>query len=124
MAADIERYPEFLQWWIAAHIQNRQGDVCYVQQEIGMGPVRLEFVSKAVLNRPHRIDVTSTDRAFRKYELSWLITAIAPAECRISVTAEFQLQARLLQPIVNRLLPGAVDDIIASFNSRAHALYG
>jgi coenzyme Q-binding protein COQ10 len=124
MAADIERYPEFLQGWIAAHIQKREANLCYVEQEIGLGPVRLKFLSRAVLDRPRRIDVTSTDRSFRKYELSWLMTAVAPTGCQISVTADIELAARLLQPVVNRMLPGAVDDIIAAFNARAHMLYG
>ncbi len=124
MAADIERYPEFLQWWISAHIQERQKNVCHVEQEIGLGPVRLKFLSKAVLNRPRRIDVTSTDETFRKYELSWLITALAPLGCQISVTADVELTARLLMPVVRRMLPGAVDDIILAFNARAHVLYG
>jgi coenzyme Q-binding protein COQ10 len=124
MAADIERYPQFLQGWISARILRREENVCFVEQEIGFGPVHLKFQSKAVLNRPRRIDVTSADESFRKYDLSWLITAITPASCQISVTAEIVLQARLVQPVVSRMLPGAVDDIILAFNARAHTLYG
>ena len=124
MAADIERYPQFLKGWISAHIQNRQDNLCYVEQEIGFGPVRLKFLSKAVLNRPRSIDVTSMDESFRKYELSWLISASKPVGCQISVTADIELKSRLLQPVVSRMLPGAVDDIIMAFNARAHVLYG
>jgi coenzyme Q-binding protein COQ10 len=124
MAADIERYPEFLEWWIAAHVRGREDNVCHVEQEIGLGPVRLKFQSTAVLNRPRRIDVTSADAAFRKYELSWLIDATAPVGCQISVTADIELAARLLNPVVSRMLPVAVDDIITAFNARAHHLYG
>ena len=123
VAADIERYPQFLKWWISAKIRRRELNVWYVEQIMGLGPIRLPFTSKAVLQRPHRIDVTSSDPPFRKYDLTWNIASCAPAGCRVSVAAEFELESALLQPIVNRLLPPAIDDIVESFEARAHSLY-
>ncbi len=122
LAADIERYPEFLTWWISARIQKRESNVCYVEQVLGFGPIRLQFASAAVLHRPERIDVTSTDLPFRRYGLSWLIAAI-PAGCRISVVAEIELRSGFLQHVVNQFLPTAVDDIVTAFEARAHAIY-
>ncbi|MEJ1963624.1 MAG: type II toxin-antitoxin system RatA family toxin [Gammaproteobacteria bacterium] len=123
LAADIERYPEFLQGWISARIQRRESDTCYVDQVLGFGPVHLEFASKAVLHRPERIDVSSTDPPFRQYSLSWRIEPV-PGGCRISITADFQMRSMLSQLAVNQALPAAVDRIIAAFEARAHALYG
>jgi coenzyme Q-binding protein COQ10 len=122
LIADIERYPEFLKWWLSARIQKRESNICYVEQVLGFGPVRLQFASQAVLNHPQRIDVTSTDPTFRKYSLSWVIAPV-PAGCRISVAADLELRSELLQFAVNRFLPTAVDDIVAAFGARAHALY-
>jgi hypothetical protein len=39
IAADIERYPEFLRWWISARIQKRESNICYVEQVLGLGPI-------------------------------------------------------------------------------------
>jgi ribosome-associated toxin RatA of RatAB toxin-antitoxin module len=57
LAADIERYPEFLKWWISARIQKRESNICHVEQVLGLEPIRLQFASAAVLHRPERIDM-------------------------------------------------------------------
>jgi coenzyme Q-binding protein COQ10 len=56
LAADIERYPEFLSGWISARIMQRETTICHVDQEVRFGPIRLLFRSTAVLDRPRRID--------------------------------------------------------------------
>ena len=123
LAADIESYPQYFTGWVSARIQKRESNLCYVEQVVGFGPVRLRFASIAALYRPERIDVTSTDASFRHFSLSWLIVPARPSGCCISIAIEIELQSRLLQQIVNRLLPGAVDDIIAAFEARAHRMY-
>jgi len=123
LAADIERYPEFLHWWIAARIRTRDSNICYVEQVLGLGPVRLQFASKALLRRPERIDVTSSDPPFRRFILSWLFESLASAGCRASIVAELEFRSRLLQQVADRVLPATVADIIAAFEARARALY-
>jgi coenzyme Q-binding protein COQ10 len=123
LAADIERYPEFLTWWISSHIRKREGDVCYVEQVVGFGPLHIQFASTATLHRPHGIEVTSTDPPFRYHSLSWLVAEMPGSGCRISVAADLELTSGLLQHAVNRLLPAMIDEVIAAFAARAHSLY-
>ena len=61
LAADVERYPEYLPWWIAARIRKREANVYYTHQVLGLGPIRVSFGSKTVLQPPTRIDVTSKE---------------------------------------------------------------
>jgi coenzyme Q-binding protein COQ10 len=123
LAADIERYPEFLPWWISARIQRREPNICYVDQVLGLGPIRLQFASRAVFRRPEHIDVTSTCSPFRRFSLSWRVEAIRQVGCRISVAADLELQSGFLQHVVNQFLRTAVDDIITAFEARAHRIY-
>lgn len=121
LAADVERYPEFLPWWIAARVLRRDGKVYYTDQILGLGPLRVRFVSKAVLHRPRRIDVTSDKPPFRRFALTWIFEPIAGAGCRVSVVATLALRSRLLQRVVDQLLPVAVSGIITAFEARARA---
>jgi coenzyme Q-binding protein COQ10 len=123
LVADIERYPDFLPWWISASIRKREADTCYVGQVLGRGPVRVQFDSTAVLRRPERIDISSSDRPFRQFNLSVQILPSSPAGCRLSISAQLELRSAFLQQIVRRVLAGSIDDIIAAFEARAHRLY-
>ncbi len=123
LAADIERYPEFLSGWVSARILRRESDICHVEQVVGLGPFRLQFTSKAVLRRPERIEVTSTQAPFRLFSLCWLIAAVPPAGCRVGVAVHVELESRIMQRIANEVLPAAVDDLVAAFEARAHRVY-
>jgi coenzyme Q-binding protein COQ10 len=121
LAADIERYPEFLPGWISARIQTREVNVWHVDQVMGIGPVRVQFVSRAALHRPERIDVTSSEPPFRQFSLVWRFEA-APtgAGCRVWLSAAVELRSRMLQRIVERVLPTIIVDAIAAFEARAN----
>ena len=123
LAADIERYPDFLRGWITARIVKRESNICSVDQVLGIGLIRVQFSSKAVLRRPERIDVTSSDPPFSRFSLSWRVEAGPSAGCRVNIAADLELRSRFLQQVVNRVLPATVVDIIAAFETRARSLY-
>jgi coenzyme Q-binding protein COQ10 len=61
LAADVESYPEFVPWWVAARVWKREHNVYYTDQIIRLAMVRKHFRSKTIFHPPTRIDVTSTD---------------------------------------------------------------
>ena len=124
LVADIERYPDFLRWWVAARILRRDANVLTVEQSVGLGPVRVLFASQAVLQPPRRIDVTSVDPQFRHYQLAWIIEPLTGMGCRLKVTADCELRSGLLQSLIRGLLPSTIADVVSAFDRRAHALYG
>ena len=123
LVADVECYPEFLQWWIMARVRKREAEVYYTDQVLGLGPIRVRFDSKTVLRRPERIDVTSNEPPFRRFKLSRIFEPGPDARCRVSLVAELEFRSHLLQRLVDRLLPAAVAGIIAAFEARAHQVY-
>ena len=122
LAADVERYPEFLKWWIEARILRRNANVYFTEQTLGRGPIRINFVSKTILYRPERIVVTADEPSFRRFELAWFFEPAPDAGCRVRVEATVTLRSSLLQRVVDRVLPPALADVVASFEARARKL--
>jgi coenzyme Q-binding protein COQ10 len=122
LAADVERYPEFLKWWIAARVLRRDASGYVTDQILGLGPLRFRFVSKTSLHRPRRIDVTADEPSFRRFDLSWFFEPIPDSGCRVSVVAEVVLRSWLLQRVVDQVLPIALAGVVASFEAHAHEL--
>lgn len=123
LAADVERYPEFLRWWIAARIGERHANVYYTDQALGLGPIRIRFTSKTVLHRPRSIDVTSNDSVFRHFKLTWLFDSEPDDGCRVGLTVELELRSRLLQAMAEHVLSNTPSDIVAAFEAQARRLY-
>src|SRR3974390_1369585 len=97
LAADVERYPEFLPWWIFARIRKRLGNEYYTDQVLGLGPFRLKFGSRTILQRPVRIEVTSADFPFRQFGLTWTFEPRPGPACKVTVFSDFELRGSALR---------------------------
>lgn len=123
LVADIERYPEFLPWCLAARIRRRAGNIVYADLVIGFKMVRESFTSRVELCPPDRINVTYAEGPFRYLNNHWVF---APAQggCVIDFYVDFEFRSRMLQKIISTLFGEAVKRMVAAFEARAHQLYG
>jgi coenzyme Q-binding protein COQ10 len=124
LAADVERYPEFLPGWIAARVRKHEGDVYYTDQIVGFAMVRQRFDSKTVLRRPERIDVTSTDRAFSRFHLMWIFEPLPDNRCQVALAVDLELRSPLVQDLFHRAIGRTLRSVMSAFEARAHRLYG
>ncbi|HSR71849.1 MAG TPA: type II toxin-antitoxin system RatA family toxin [Kiloniellales bacterium] len=124
LAADVERYPEFLPGWTAARIRRREGDLYHTDQVIAFGPFRAQFGSETRLERPERIAVRSNDRMFRTFRLDWRFEPQPDGTCRVTVSVDIALRSRLAQELFGRTVRRMADTILSAFETRAHRLCG
>ena len=84
LAADVESYPAYLPWWISARIREHVDNGYYTDQVLGLGPIRVKFGSRTILQRPRRIDVTSADFHFRHFRLTWTFEPRPGPACKVA----------------------------------------
>jgi coenzyme Q-binding protein COQ10 len=124
LAADLERYPQYLPGWISAQVYGRDADTCYAEQVVGFGPVRMQFRATARMHRPEHIEVTSDDSRFSRFRLLWRFEQVGGGECRVALDIELELRSRLLQGWLERAAPGVAAEVLGAFERRARQLYG
>ncbi len=123
LVADIERYPEFLPWCVAARIRSREEATVVADLMIGFKMIRERFTSRVALTPKTRIDVVYSDGPFKHLHNHWIFE---PAEggCQIDFFVEFEFRSRTLQKIIEVLFHEAVRRMVAAFEARARVLYG
>ena len=119
IAADVERYPEFLPGWKAVRTKADAEADYATDQMLAFGPVRERFTSKTYLERPHRIRVVSHSRTFRHFEVNWRFAPSADATCRVHLDAHLGFKSRYMKGIVGRMLGQRLDEILNAFERRA-----
>lgn len=124
LAADVEQYPDYLPWWIAARVVKHEGRAYYTDQIVAFGLIRRRFTTKTILWRPERIDVTSIDRSVRRFDLSWAFASAPEGGCRVTLAVNLALRPKLLEILFRQALAGGVDRILVAFEMRARRLYG
>src|SRR5690554_272108 len=127
LVADIERYPEFLPWCLAARIRRREGKTVTADLAVGFKMVRERFTSRVVLHDEAdehlRIDVSYIDGPFKYLNNHWLFL---PDEqgCLLDFYVDFEFRSRLLQKVMQPLFNEAVRRMVGAFETRARELYG
>jgi coenzyme Q-binding protein COQ10 len=123
LVADIERYPEFLPWCLAARVKERRADLVVADMVIGFRMFRERFTSRVALDPPRLIDVTYAEGPFRRLNNHWVFEQ-APGGCRIDFYVDFEFKSRLMQRLIEVLFGEAVRRMVGAFEKRARDLYG
>jgi len=129
LVAEVDRYPEFLPWCIAARLKSRDANVDTWDLVIGFKMIRERFTSKVTLALPDptglaRIDVAYADGPFRYLNNHWIFVPQEDGSCEIDFYVDFEFRSRMLQSIMGMLFNEAVRRMVAAFETRAQALYG
>ena len=123
LVADIERYPEFLPWCIAARITNREEGAVEADLVIGFKMFRERFTSRALLKPPGAIDIAYVKGPMRHLANHW---RFEPRDegCLLDFYIDFEFRSRLMQKAMGVLFNEAVHRMVSAFEARARALYG
>jgi coenzyme Q-binding protein COQ10 len=124
LVANVERYPEFMPWVIEARIRHRRDCTIAVEMTVGVGPLRKRFSTIATLDRPRRIDITSGDSMFDRFEQRWTFDPGAEGGTNVEYHVDFKFRSRVLQTHMGALFSGQAIKTMSAFKRRAHRLYG
>jgi coenzyme Q-binding protein COQ10 len=123
LAADLEQYPQYLPGWISARVYEREADLCYAEQTVGFGPMRMRFRTTARMRRPEHIEIDSDDRQFNHFHLAWRFEP-SSRDCRVTLRVELELSSRFLQGWLERAAPGTATEVLRAFERQAGRRYG
>ena len=107
---DIEAYPRFLPWCVAAKVEERSPTGVRATMTLGMRGLRQSFTTQND-NRPgESIDLRLVKGPFRRFAGAWRFKPLSEAACSI----EFSLA----------LFDNIADTMVDAFTRRADAVYG
>ena len=124
LVSDIETYPDFLPWCLAARINRRQNDVVWADMIIGFRMLRETFTSKVTPVAPRRIEVEYVSGPLRHMKNNWQFAATDDGACEIDFYVDFEFHSRLLESMIGALFYEAVRRMVSAFEARAAGLYG
>lgn len=124
LVADVESYPRFLPGVLDASIRRRHDHAIVVDMTIGLGPLRKRFSSIGVLQRPHRIEITSDDGMFERFAQTWTFAPAAAGGTDVGYHVDFQFRSRVLQAVMGASFADRTVATMTAFERRAHQLYG
>jgi coenzyme Q-binding protein COQ10 len=124
LVADVEQYPKFLPWFIAAKVFRRTNETMWTDLTMGTRLVHKSFTTVAQLERPHRIHIDSRDPMFDRFEQNWKFEQSDRGGTDVEYRVDFRFHSRLLQIFIENSLAERAVEMIAAYERRARELYG
>ncbi len=123
LVLDIERYPEFLPWCVAARILERGDDWLRADLIAGYKAIREKFTSEVQLTPNRRIEVRYISGPLKQLSNVWCFDP-APGGCNLGFELSFSFKTALLSNLFEMFFEQALKRMAAAFEARAHQLYG
>src|SRR5262245_24322027 len=103
LVAQVERYPEFLPWCLAARIKTREANELTADLVIGFKMFREKFTSRVKLDPHRRVDVTYTHGPLKYLNNHWIFEPAPPSATLpnggtlLDFYVDFEFHSKLLQ---------------------------
>lgn len=124
VVADVERYPEFLPWCLAARVRRREEAWVRAELMIGFKLFRERFTSDIRLEPHQAIEVVHGQGPFRHLRNHWRFVPDGLGGTEVDFFVDFEFRSRVLQAAIQALFSEAVRRMAGAFEARAAALYG
>ena len=123
LVADVQKYPEFLPWCLAARIRDKSPISMSADLIIGFNMFRERFTSFVDLDVDNlEITVKYAEGPFKHLTNHWRFLD-HPDGCEIDFYVDFEFNSRLLQSVIETLFTEAVKRMVRAFETRANILY-
>ena len=123
LVLDVQKYPQFLPWCLAARVKSQTESELTADLIIGFNMFRETFTSYVEFDSDKlEIDVRYAEGPFKHLTNTW---KFLPHEdgCEIDFYVDFEFNSRLLQSVIEALFTEAVRRMVRAFETRADKLY-
>ena len=122
LVADVEKYPEFIPWCVAARVSEKEEKSFKADLAVGFKGITEKYTCRVHL-KDNEIDIEYISGPFSILENNWKFT---PTEngSKIDFFIKFQFRSKLLQTLIGGLFETACHKMVAAFTERAKKLYG
>jgi coenzyme Q-binding protein COQ10 len=124
LVADIEKFPAFVPWVVSAKIIRRKDRTIWTDMTMGTSFLRKRFTTVALLDRPHRIDISCNDPMFESFEQRWKFEPAINGGTSVEYQLDFGLRSRVLQTVIGPSIGERTIVTVNAFKRRAEDLYG
>ena len=122
LVQDIEVYPEFLPWCLAAQVRERSPHRTVATLTVGMKGLRQSFTTENVDREGESIDMTLLEGPFKRFSAHWRFKALGRHAAKIEFSLGYEFANRVLARALDPLFEHIANTMVDTFTRRAALL--
>ncbi len=123
LIVDVERYPQFLPWCVAARVAQREPESMVASLSIRRGLLRADFTTRNAMTPDRAVGMTLVSGPFRSLEGRWTLTPLGDEGCSVELRMRFELANRVSAALLEPLFEETAASLVDAFVLRAREVY-
>ena len=123
LIVDVERYPQFLPWCVAARVEQREAASMIASLSIRRGPLRTEFTTRNAMTPDRAVGMTLVSGPFRSLEGLWTLKPLGDDGCSVELRMRFAFSNRVTAVLLEPLFEETAASLVDAFVLRARKVY-
>jgi ribosome-associated toxin RatA of RatAB toxin-antitoxin module len=124
LVEDVESYPDFLPWCLAAKVLERSPGRTVATLTAGVRGIRQSFTTDNSNRSGEGIDLRLVEGPFRKFSAAWRFVALNERAARIEFSMEYEFSSKVLGKVLEPLFHQIANTMVTAFSRRADLLHG
>jgi ribosome-associated toxin RatA of RatAB toxin-antitoxin module len=124
LVVDVERYPEFLPWVVAAEVHEKSATELLASMCMERAGVREKFTTRNRMDRPRRMSLMLVKGPFRSLDGLWTFDGIGSAGTRVELVMKFEFANPFIALLFGKAFESSVGQLIDAFVARARSIHG
>jgi len=121
---DIESYPAFLPWCIAAKILSKKEESLIATLSLAMGKIKQSFTTENTMLEGSRIDMRLIEGPFKHLSGYWKFNPEDEHSCHIQLHMNYEFKNKIIKYALGKVFYIVIDTMVESFVQRAQHIYG
>ncbi|MFB3116583.1 MAG: type II toxin-antitoxin system RatA family toxin [Gammaproteobacteria bacterium] len=121
---DIESYPAFLPWCIAAEILSKKEESLIATLSLAMGKIKQSFTTENTMLEGSRIDMRLIEGPFKHLSGYWKFNPEDEHSCHIQLHMNYEFKNKIIKYALGKVFYIVIDTMVESFVQRAQHIYG
>lgn len=123
LVQDIDAYPEFLPWCVAAQVRERSPHRTVATLTVGMKGLKQSFTTENVDRDGESIDMKLLEGPFKRFSAHWRFKALGRHAARIEFSLGYEFASRILARALDPLFETIANTMVDAFTRRAARLF-
>jgi len=124
LVADMDSYPKFLPWCVAAEILSREDDHICGRMEVARVGIHQAFTTCNRFIPGERMELRLVDGPFRKLQGAWTFLPLREDACKVELKLDFEFSGKLIDKAFGRVFNQIANTLVDAFCKRAEEVYG
>lgn len=123
LVADVESYPLFLPGCTGARIHSREADTVQASIALAQGPLKTEFCTVNVQERPRRITMALQQGPFSELSGVWEFMPLGTEGSRVTLKVSFAFANRVTDLLLGPPFEALCNQLVDAFVRRARVVH-